>query len=122
MRNVLSFDVELRTPVSDANGARAGFNLCDIETGKFIKMAQKNGRSQQPKVGPYSVDCRKTAELMVESLRNENGKAVAVMDEIGKMELISLRDKANYLLEKEFYNFYDKADHIVGEEHIQDII
>ena len=91
----------------------------DIESGKSILMAQKNGHSRLPKIGAYSVDCRKTAELMVHSLKNENGRAVAVMDEIGKMELMSLRDKANYLLEKEFYEFYDKAEHVIGTIPLQ---
>ena len=83
-------------------------------------MAQKNARAPgaSPKVGPYSVDCRKTAELIVESLKNEKGRKVAVVDEIGKMELMSLRDKANYLLEKEFYNYYDNAEHVLGEQKI----
>ena len=46
-------------------------------------------------------------------------KAVAVMDEIGKMELVSLRDKANYILEKEFYEFYNKAEHVIGTIPLQ---
>ena len=79
-------------------------------------MAKKNSGSG-PKVGPYSVDCRQTAELMVDSLQNNSGKKLAIMDEIGKMEMVSLRDKANYLLEKEFLKCFDKAEHIIGKNN-----
>ena len=108
----------LSEEMRDASGARAGFTLCNIENNKSIVMAKKNSGGGA-KIGPYSVNCRQTAELMVESLQNKSGKKVAVMDEIGKMEMVSLRDKANYLLEKEFFKCFDKADHIIGKQMLK---
>eukprot|EP00039_Didymoeca_costata_P002322 m.59341 g.59341 ORF g.59341 m.59341 type:complete len:205 (-) comp11240_c0_seq2:69-683(-) len=90
------FTRELRENVDHGNPRRTGFEIVDIITGDVCKLASvspEGSRDRGPKVGRYTVNVRGFETLAIKSLTSgaEGANQVLIIDEIGKMELLSNR-------------------------------
>ena len=79
------------TPEIKANKRRIGFKVTDVSTGKSEIFSSINIRSNL-KVGKYFVDIEKFEKIAINALANAlNFSDLIVIDEIGRMELLSRR-------------------------------
>lgn len=78
--------------VRDVEGCRLGFDILTLQNERKI-FARKRGIESPYKVGSYSVDITSFEQLILPVLGNP--KTIMIIDEIGKMELISEKFKSS---------------------------
>lgn len=80
------------TPEIRENGNRIGFDVVDIHTGKSSQLARIGDFKTKYKVGKYYVFVKEFERYIYDTL-NFEGKSIDlfVIDEIGKMELFSIK-------------------------------
>ncbi len=79
----------IRTPEVRRGGRRIGFLVVDLSTGRSEVMASVGVGG--PRVGRYSVRLREFESVAIEALDACSSRDVALIDEVGKMELLSPR-------------------------------
>jgi len=77
------------SPEQTHNGARSGFYVEDIETGRIELLADKN--VDGPKVSKYHVDIKSFESVSIPAMERFRRYDVMIIDEIGRMELKSAR-------------------------------
>lgn len=87
------------TKVLGSDGTRSGFDVVTVPDGRRGILARKEGLPKAyPKVGKYSVDVASFEQLALPTLDTpagpEESSTVYVLDEVGRMELLSERFKA----------------------------
>lgn len=89
------------SPEETHHGTREGFYIEDIETEGIANLASIGGNG--PKSGKYNVNVKEFEALALKSMKNPEKYDLLVIDEIGKMEMMSTRfqDTLADILEKE---------------------
>eukprot|EP00977_Amphora_coffeiformis_P007980 scaffold1803_cov92-Amphora_coffeaeformis.AAC.3 len=73
--------------------SRIGFDVVTIPDGQRGPLARKGGKGDGPKTGPYTVDVPSLERLALPTLEFDPNIQVYVLDEIGRMELHSVKFK-----------------------------
>jgi nucleoside-triphosphatase len=79
----------LISPEDKHHGTRTGFYVKDIGTGGIARLADMN--SDGPKVSKYHVDVKSFESVAVPAMEGFEGYDVVIIDEIGPMELKSMK-------------------------------
>jgi len=77
------------SPEDKMHGARTGFRVQDIESGKTVRLAGLD--IDGPKVAKYHVDMRSFESTISSLLRNFQKYDIIIIDEIGRMEMKSTK-------------------------------
>lgn len=77
------------SPEMMEHGTRKGFDIEDIATGKTARLADEGGGG--PRIGRYHVDVRNFESIAMQIMENAYQFDVIFIDEIGAMELESIR-------------------------------
>ncbi len=70
-------------------GSRVGFKIIDVNTGREAWLAHVSLFRGGPTVGKYYVNVRAMDEVGVPAIRSAKPGSLLIVDEIGKMELLS---------------------------------
>jgi len=77
------------SPEDKMHGARTGFRVQDIDSGKSVRLAALD--IDGPKVAKYHVDMKSFDSLVAPILRNHPKYDIIIIDEIGRMEMKSTK-------------------------------
>lgn len=77
------------SPEEKHHGTRTGFYVQDIDTGKIARLADVN--ADGPKVSKYHVDIKSFESVAMPALERAAKCDAVIIDEIGRMELKSVR-------------------------------